>query len=179
MVKLTKHGTFRMKHRVEGFFNQNNLMQKVKKDGYSYHDFDGIFYNYLLGKIQKGCSLKIYNNMIYILSPNKKTFITVYPVPKKYLPIESYLLDTSMSLLIYYPNSFINKEVLITLKNKIPVTGILKNVTIINDKTVELYVKTYDNYNLKIPVKEIELIKQDNNHMFDELLRKFTEESIT
>ena len=175
MTQLTKHGINRINERVGTKFKEKILIKKVKKEGFVVHNFCGDFYDYLLNKANKGASLKIYNNMIYVLSPNKKNFITVYPIPQKFQPIEQYLITGAMSQLIYFPKYFINKDIWIITISDIETLGILKNVNCINDKTVEVIIQKYDNNYLTIPIEDIKSIRVNNNYMNDELLEFFND----
>ena len=173
MVKLTKHGINRINERVGTEYEEKNLINKVKQYGHPIHSFNGDFYDYLLNKTNKGGKLKVYKNMIYVLSSNKKNFLTVYPVPSKFIPIEQYLLDHNMSNLIYYPKYYINKEISIRSINDIIVKGILKNVNFVNNKTTELLIQTYNNYYLTLAIEEVKSILFDDEVIYDEYLEIF------
>ena len=173
MTKLTKHGINRINQRIGSKYEEKILIKKAKKYGYPIDYFTGEFYDYLLNKSNKGGKIKIYDNMIYILSSNKKNFITVYPIPNKFLPIEEYLININMCQLLYHPLNFINKDVLITTVVGKNISGILKKVTSANDKTVSISIQTYSDSTLTLSIEELQNIKVDNEHMYNELLNVF------
>lgn len=92
MKKITKHGIKRLKQRNK---NQcrNGIANIAKKCGKTKRYFDGEFYEYLLTKSSRDCIVKAYKNDIYIYARTSKKLITTYPVPKKFIPTEQYLLE--------------------------------------------------------------------------------------
>lgn len=135
-VRVSQHAKLRANQRLNLSYKaeRNKQFNKALKNGISYKSFGGDFYNYLLKKKNKNknTGIKVYNNNIYVYKG--KLIITVYPVPEKYIPVESYL------------SSFLNNGLLIKLysivdKSKIKFDVILKEK---NNVTCSLYIE--DNF---------------------------------
>lgn len=113
MKKITKHGIKRLKQRNK---NQcrNGIANIAKKCGKTKRYFDGEFYEYLLIKSSRDCIVKAYKNDIYIYARTSKKLITTYPVPKKFIPTEQYLLEKEKRYVIENIVKYLNKNVIIT-----------------------------------------------------------------
>ena len=93
-LKVSNHAKRRVSERlnVSHKAKRNQLLNRAIKYGHSYDEFRGDFLDYLTVKKNRKKSnigIKVYDNNIYIYQG--KTIITVFPVPKKYLPTDNYL----------------------------------------------------------------------------------------
>ena len=124
MKRVTKHGKKRLKQRN---INQgrNGISNNARMYGKTMRYFDGEFYEYLLNRSLRGCSVKVYKNDIYIFGKTSKNLITTYPIPDKYLPVEQYLIEEEKMHVIDNAKKYSNKDVIITLKNDLIVKGVI------------------------------------------------------
>lgn len=122
MKRVTKHGRKRLKQRN---VNQcrNGISNNARKYGKTKRYFEGEFYEYLLNRTSRGCSVKVYKNDIYIFGKTSKNLITTYPIPERFLPIEQYLIESDKRHIIENVKKYSNKDVVITLKNDLIIKG--------------------------------------------------------
>ena len=123
MKIISKHGQKRIKERLGNRLNRQKLLKNVLRYGNLKEHFEGEFYDYLYNKSLKGAYIKIYKNFIFVISKSKKTLITTYPIPEMFLPIEKYHINSRKSKLLYFPDIFYNKNVIIQLKDKQIIKG--------------------------------------------------------
>lgn len=124
MKRVTKHGKKRLKQRNVNQ-GRNGISNNARMYGKTKRYFDGEFYEYLLNKSLRGCSVKVYKNDIYIFGKTSKNLITTYPIPEKFLPVEQYLIEKEKMNVIDNVKKYSNKDVIITLKNDLIVKGII------------------------------------------------------
>lgn len=92
---LTMHSFMRFNERLGIPLEQQQKMQEEAfKYGYKISAFCGEFYDYVLSKQIDGGRyiVRVYNDIIFVFDQWYKRLITVYSVPKKYLPISQYLI---------------------------------------------------------------------------------------
>ena len=171
MKKLTKHGAYRFKQRVSRELDGTKTYRKAVQAGYNKENFTGEFYNYLLNKSSNRTVLKIYNGKIYISSKNSKKLITVLKIPNKYLPIEKFILSENEKEVLYYPDRFMKREVIIKLKNGYTEKGLLVKIEYDENYISKSFtIKLYD-YNVEVEIQagDIESIQFDIEYINKEL----------
>lgn len=171
MKRVTKHGKKRLKQRN---INQgrNGISNNARMYGKTKRYFDGEFYEYLLNKSSRGCSIKVYKNDIYIYGKTSKNLITTYPIPEKYLPVEQYLIEDDKRYVIENISRYSNKDVIITLKNNVIIKGII--IDKIYNELMQLYetiVKAND-YIINLSIDYIKKIELDYDEFNSELLQE-------
>lgn len=93
MRRITRHGKRRIKERTNQRKNYKGVLTRVLRYGDSKDKYVGEFYRYLTRRSRKGARLKVYSKNIYVIAKNSKNLITVYPVPKRFFPLERYKLN--------------------------------------------------------------------------------------
>lgn len=93
-LKVSNHAKRRVSERlnVSHKAKRNQLLNRALKYGHNYDEYKGDFLDYLTIKKNRKKSnigIKVYDNNIYIYQG--KIVITVFPVPKKYIPSDYYL----------------------------------------------------------------------------------------
>lgn len=171
MKRVTKHGRKRLKQRN---VNQcrNGISNNARKYGKTKRYFEGEFYEYLLNRTSRGCSVKVYKNDIYIFGKTSKNLITTYPIPERFLPIEQYLIESDKRHIIENVSRYSNKDVVITLKNNIEIKGII--IDKVYNELMQLYetiVKT-NNYIINLSIDYIENIELDYDEFNNGLLQE-------
>ena len=171
MKRVTKHGRKRLKQRN---VNQcrNGISNNARKYGKTKRYFEGEFYEYLLNRTSRGCSVKVYKNDIYIFGKTSKNLITTYPIPERFLPVEQYLIESDKRHIIENVSRYSNKDVVITLKNNIEIKGII--IDKVYNELMQLYetiVKT-NNYIINLSIDYIENIELDYDEFNNGLLQE-------
>ncbi len=123
--KLTYHGRHRVSERVTRVQNKVSLVGRASRLGKTKNMYFGKFHQYLDSKSKNG-KIKVYQEYIYILTKNSRKLITVYPVPRKYLPTEQYEITKELYTKTMKINSHVNEEVIITTKDGMVVRGTIK-----------------------------------------------------
>lgn len=171
MKRVTRHGRKRLKQRN---INQgrNGISNNARMYGKTKRYFEGEFYEYLLSKSSRGCSVKVYKNDIYIYGKTSKNLITTYPIPEKFLPVEQYLIEEDKMRVIDNAKKFSNKDVIITLKNNIIVKGIIIE-RVYNDlmQLFETLVKINNN-TINLSIDYIDKIELDYDEFNNQLLEE-------
>ena len=100
MIKGTHHANKRISQRLNITRKKERAQSftNAVRKGFPRSRFSGSFRQYLDSKSKNNMSVKVYNNFVYI--HKNKTVITVFPVPKKYLPVEDYLANFMNSPLL-------------------------------------------------------------------------------
>ena len=92
--KMTSHVIQRTKERVDlNGKSSNTFVKEAMQFGLAPSDFVGDFYSYLhhiKAKKYKSIGIRVFENNILVYNKNSRTAITIYSVPKKYLPVEQY-----------------------------------------------------------------------------------------
>ena len=89
--RLSEHAKMRGHER---FNVPNRLLKEIMMHGYTVHDFEGQFYNYLCSVKAKGpkqTNVKVKDNIMVIYNKRSQRAITTYKVPDRYMPVENYL----------------------------------------------------------------------------------------
>lgn len=123
--KLTYHGRHRVSERVTRVQNKVSLVGRVSRLGKTKNMYFGKFHQYLDSKSKNG-KIKVYQEYIYILTKNSRKLITVYPVPRKYLPTEQYEITKELYTKTMKINSHVDEEVIVTTKDGMIFRGIIK-----------------------------------------------------
>lgn len=97
-TRVSKHAKARINERVDSIYRACALSRIASRNGYSKGMFQGDFQKYLLRKSVTGARVKVYKDNIYIFGKNSKKLITTYSVPKRFLPVEQYMLDSFLNL---------------------------------------------------------------------------------
>lgn len=170
MKKITKHGIKRLKQRNK---NQcrNGIANIAKKCGKTKRYFDGEFYEYLLTKSSRDCIVKVYKNDIYIYARTSKKLITTYPVPKKFIPTEQYLLEKEKRYVIENIVKYLNKNVIITLKNGEQIQGIILDKIKNNLLQICEIILKINEQNMLLEVDNIEKIEFDYDIFNKEIMK--------
>ena len=172
MKKVTKHGRKRLKQRN---INQgrNGISNNARMYGKTKRYFEGEFYEYLLNKSLRGCSIKVYKNDIFIFGKTSKNLITTYPIPEKYLPVEKYLIEEEKMHVIDNAKKYSNKDVIITLKNNLIVKGVI--IEKIYNELMQLYetLVIFNGNTINLSIDYIDRIELDyeefNNQIMQEM----------
>lgn len=111
--KVTTHGKYRIRERVDSNANLSSLRHQVLNSGKNVYDYNGKFFQYLMSKERNDRYMpKVYKNNIYIFTKNSKRIITTYQIPEKYLPLVNYEIPKKAkeirNLLVKYNDKYIN-----------------------------------------------------------------------
>lgn len=150
---VSSHAKKRLNERVGIKSDYGNLFNNIKKYGKTKRQFQGEFYKYLNSK-DRGKTIKVFNDCIYIFSKTKKKLITTYKVPKSYLPTSKYEINNKVFLLMCEIRKTHNYEIRITLKNGEVIVGY-----VIDSKNVPsdiIAVNVSNGKNINIRGKDIE-----------------------
>lgn len=170
MRKITKHGKIRIKERIQTNFSEQSLISIVFKNGLSKERYIGEFHDYLLKKCQKGATIKVYKQNIYVFTKNSKTLLTTYPIPEKFLPSSKYEISLSKSMILYFPYRYINKQVALSLADHSNINGLLYDFQIQNDKINKYFLKEYNSSNIiEINSDNIEQLDLDYTQITSDL----------
>ena len=169
MKKITKHGKKRLKQRNK---NQcrNGIANIAKKCGKTKRYFEGEFYEYLLTKSSRDCTVKVYKNDIYIYARTSKKLITTYPVPKKFIPTEQYLLEKEKRYVIENIVKYLNKNVII-IKNGEKIQGIIIDKTKNNLLQICEVILKVNEQSIVLEVDNIEKIELDYDIFNKEIMQ--------
>lgn len=123
-VNVSSHGKTRMQERLNVYNTYKSTISNVRIKGKSVEYFHGPLYYYLTRK-KKG-QIWVYKNNIYVFGTkyNKKKLITVFPVPKRYLPVEKFLIGEATRKKVTVINVNAGKKVIIIMKNGDKIEGI-------------------------------------------------------
>ena len=83
--KITHHARQRLNERVNLTKKRTSIVNIAYCKGLTLLQYKGTFFQYLSAKKSK---VKVYHDYIYIFSKVRKSLITVFPVPQKYLPVD-------------------------------------------------------------------------------------------
>lgn len=158
MKRVTKHARKRLRQRNINK-GRNGIAISAKKNGKSKFYFEGAFHDYLSLKSSAGKIIKVYNNDIYIYSKSSNNLITMYAVPKKYIPVEQYLIDEKKRYAIERSGMYFKRDCNIIQKNGIIIKGIIiKKIYDDKDRMIAIIVLDKQNNYHKISIDNIELI---------------------
>ena len=151
MKKITKHGIKRLKQRNK---NQcrNGIANIAKKCGKTKRYFDGEFYEYLLTKSSRDCIVKAYKNDIYIYA-------------------RQYLLEKEKRYVIENIVKYLNKNVIITLKNGEQIQGIILDKIKNNLLQICEIILKINEQNMLLEVDNIEKIEFDYDTFNKEIMK--------
>lgn len=172
MKKISRHGKERIEERLGLDFNNKILFKNALMYGFSKENFSEDLYMFLYNKTLKGAKIKVYKDFIFVISKNKKKLITTYPIPKCFLPLENFFINTGKSKLLYFTEEFINKEVVLELNNNMKIHGTLKYFygKYFAEKIV---IKCQDNQYYIINSNIIDNIYINMNAITEELFKEF------
>ena len=172
MKKVTKHGKKRLKQRN---INQgrNGISFSARVNGKTKLYFEGDFYNYLNLKSSNGKNVKVYKNNIFIYSKNSHNLITTFPVPKRFMPIEQYLIPDSKKYVIENINIYLGMNIVIQLKNGDILRGIIIN-KIYNEinLVIGIIIAKEDNSRQEVLIDEIESVKLNTEDFNNKIIQE-------
>lgn len=89
-TKVTKHGKRRLKERLNIFNAYAMEMKASKVNGKRIYNYEGKFFYYLNSK--NNGEIRVYKENVFLFGRGRrsKKLITVFPVPKKFLPTKDY-----------------------------------------------------------------------------------------
>uniref|UniRef100_UPI003FEF82C4 hypothetical protein n=1 Tax=Candidatus Onthocola sp. TaxID=3085646 RepID=UPI003FEF82C4 len=160
---VSSHAKKRLMERVGIKSDYGTLLNSIKKYGKTKKNFRGEFYKYLNSK-DRGKTIKVFNDCIYIFSKSKKRLITTYKVPKSYLPISKYEIDNSVFMMLCEIRKTHGYEIKIILKNNLELVGYVVSskripsdviaISLKNGKNVNINAKDIVNFEYVIEEKE-------------------------
>lgn len=100
-----------------------------------------------------------------------KKLITTYPVPKKFIPTEQYLLEKEKRYVIENIVKYLNKNVIITLKNGEQIQGIILDKIKNNLLQICEVILKINEQNMLLEVDNIEKIELDYDTFNKEIMK--------
>lgn len=144
---VSSHAKKRLKERVGIKNDYGTLLNSIKKYGKTKKQFQGEFYKYLNSK-DRGKTIKVFNECIYIFSKSKKKLITTYKVPKSYLPTIKYEINNEVFMLLCDIRKTLGYEIKITLKNDEELIGYVIHSKNIPSNKIALSLSNGKNVNI-------------------------------
>lgn len=122
-TKVTKHGKRRLKERLNIFNAYATEMKTIKVNGKRMHNYKGKFFYYLHSK--NNGEIRVYKDNVFFFGGGRrnKKLITVFPVPKKYLPIEKYEIEADVLEKVLEINKLEGQNIEVLLNNDLKLYG--------------------------------------------------------
>lgn len=154
MGKITTHGKYRLKERINNNQRNASYLKVVIRKGKNSFFYNEPFKSYLLSKENKRSVVKVYNDNVFIFTKTGKRLITTYPVPEKYLPADQYEIKTRKAILLEKTKYLYGKPVLVIKRNNEELKGYITDIKY-SEKDKYINLVDENNCNVKVFFKSI------------------------
>lgn len=143
-MRISKHAYKRFIERTDFTPNQrNHNANQAWQYGYKIGQFCGEFYTFLNDKQLGGdrTSVKIWAENIYVFDNRHRTLITVYPIPKQFIPVKRFLGKDNYPCVIEVNGNYLiseDGEHPTVFKSKQSANNYIKNNASLNGQSVKI-----------------------------------------